>query len=141
VEPNTIDEGQRLDKLDARGNWQYPSGAESGHIEIMVPSLPGSPRATETLHARNLGQHIIGKIESAMSRQGYMTSGAQQSPAQVFQHYTAVAKGSKLVEADAISHMERLAREFAGQKGEDRQKYLDTMVKPYLLSLTPKRRR
>lgn len=141
MKPNEIDESQRMNKLDARGNWQYPSGAESGFVEIELPTLPGSPNAVERLHAKDFGPFVVGKIESSLNRQGYMRSGPQQSPSDVLGHYIAVAKGSKLIQPEAISHMERLAKEFRVEPGADRRRYFETMVKPYLLSLTPQRRR
>ena len=33
MEPNKIGEAQRL-TVDERGNWQYPTAASSGHIEV-----------------------------------------------------------------------------------------------------------
>jgi hypothetical protein len=125
--------------VDDRGALQYRSAAASGHIEIVVPSLSGSPNATERLHARDFGQHIIGKIESAMNRQGYMTSGPTQGPAEVFKHYAAVAKGAGLMDSAAIGRMEQIAAEFA--KEPEQEAYWKMVAKPYLGALTPKRRK
>jgi hypothetical protein len=140
MEPNTIDEGQQM-TVDSTGGWQYPSAAAEGRVELELPSLPGSPNPTERIHAADFGPHVAGKIESSMKRQGYLRSGPQQGPTEVLRHYVAVAKGSKLVQPDAISQMERLAREFAGEKGEHRQAYFETMVRPFLNGLKPERRK
>jgi hypothetical protein len=137
-EKNQVDESQRLNRLDARGNWVYPSASESGHVEIELPALPGSPNAVERLHARDFGVHVAGKIESSMQRQPYLRSGPQQSPPQIFRHYTAVAKGAGLMDSGALKRMEQLASEFASEP--DSREYFAQVVKPYLLSLSPKRR-
>jgi hypothetical protein len=124
--------------VDERGALQYRSAAATGHVEIMVPSLPGSPRETETLHARDFGQHVIGKIEASMNRQGYLTTGPQQGPAEVFKHYAAVAKGASLMDSAAIGRMEEIAAEFA--KEPEQEAYWKMVAKPYLGGLSPKRR-
>lgn len=96
AEMNKISESQRM-TVDERGNWQYPSAAESGHTEIELPTLPGSPNAVERLHVRDFGVHVIGAIDRSMTRQGYMKSGPQQGPVEVFAHYCAVAEGTSLL--------------------------------------------
>jgi hypothetical protein len=139
MEPNRVPEGQQL-TVDGRGNLQYASGASSGHIEVELPSLPGSPNATERLLARDFGPHVAGRIEASMSKQGYLKSGPQQSGPEVLGHFTAVAKGSKLVHSEAINQMERLAKEFRTQPVKDRETYYRTMIQPFLNSLAPQRR-
>lgn len=133
-----IDESQRMDKLDAKGNWQYPSAAAEGRVEIELPSPKGSPNATERLHARDFGAHVIGKLEASMNGQGYMRSGPQQSPAATLRHYVACAKGANLMDSAAIGRMETLAKEFATEG--DQREYFSQVLRPYLLSLSPKRR-
>lgn len=124
--------------VDDRGALQYRSAAASGHVEIELPALPGSPNAVERLHARDFGQHVIGKIEASMNRQGYMTTGPQQASAEVFKHYTAVAKGAGLMNSGAIGCMEEIAAEFA--KEPEQEAYWKMVAKPYLGGLSPKRR-
>jgi hypothetical protein len=138
AEMNKVDESQRLDTLDARGNWVYPDAAKSGHVEIEIPSLPGSPNATERMHARDFGQIVIGKIESAMNRQGYLTSGPQQDAVGTLRHYLAVGKGSQLLDAGALKRGNILADEL--EREGDREEYFREVVKPWLGSLSPKRR-
>lgn len=140
MDPNTIDEGRRLDTLDANGDWVYPSGAASGHTEVVLPSLPGSPYGEERMLAKDFGMHVIGKIEASMNRQGYMRSGAQQNPAETLAHYVATARGSKLLHPDAVEEMSRLAKEFQEVRASERDGYFTSMVKPFLLGLAPKRR-
>lgn len=140
AEMNKMAESQQI-TVDERGNWQYPSLAAEGYVEVELPSLPGSPNPTERLHARGFGSHVAGKIESSIRGNPYLKSGPQQNPAQVLAHYLGVAKGSKLVGPDAISQMERLAKEFAVQKGEARNTYYKTMVRPFLNGLKPTKRR
>jgi hypothetical protein len=124
---------------DADGQMTYQSAGASGHVEIMLPSLPGSPRETETLHARDFGQHVISRIERSMTRQVYMTTGPQQSPAQVLAHYAAVAKGAGLMDRTASRRMAELAKEF--EAAPERDEFYRSTVKPYLGSLSPERRK
>jgi hypothetical protein len=125
--------------VDADGRMTYESASAEGMIEVMLPSLPGSARATETLHAKDFGVHSAGKIEAALSRQGYMKSGPQQGPAQVFRHYVAVAKGSKLLDEAALGHMETLAQEF--EAAPEPEKFFEQTARPFLIGLTPERRK
>ncbi|HKM79932.1 MAG TPA: hypothetical protein VJY15_03095 [Candidatus Acidoferrum sp.] len=138
AEMNNVDESQRLDTLDARGNWVYPSGAESGHVELELPSLPGSPNSVERLLAKDVGAHVAGKIESSFSRQPYLQTGVTQSPDRIFRHYLGVVKGAHLVDSGTLTRMETLAREFEGES--EQQEYFQQVLKPYLYSLSPKRR-
>lgn len=124
---------------DGHGGMTYDSAAASGHVEIELPALPGSPNATERLHVRSFGPFVIGKLEAAMRKQPYMKTGATQNAAQVLRHYTAVAKGAQLMNKDAIGRMETLAKEF--EEEPDREAYFEAVVRPYLLHLTPTRRR
>jgi hypothetical protein len=137
AEINKIDESQRM-PVDERGNWQYPSAAATGHVEIELPTLPGSPNATERLLAKDFGPTVAGKIESSMGRQGYLKSGPQQNPAQTFRHYVTAAKGYGLLDAGAIGRMEKMAGEFEVEPNQ--QDYFELVVKPYLHGLKPKRR-
>lgn len=124
--------------VDDHGHMTYASAAASGHAEIELPALPGSPNAVERLHARDFGPHVIGQIERAISRQPYLESGPQQSPAGVLRHYVASAKGSGLMDSATIGRMETLAREFESEP--EQAEYFSQVVRPYLLSLTPQRR-
>ena len=123
---------------DARGNLTYEHAAASGHVEVYLPSLPGSAFAQERLLVKDFGTFVAGKIGSSMTRQPYLTSGPQQDPAQTFRHYVACAKGASLMNADAIRRMETLAKEFAAEP--DRAEFYSMVVRPYLLGLSPKRR-
>ena len=125
--------------VDERGALQYRSAAATGHVPIMVPSLPGSPRETETLHARDFGQHVISRIEASMNRKGYMTTGPQQDAVGTLRHYLAVAKGSQLLDAGALKRGNTLADEL--EREGDREEYFRQVVKPWLGGLTPARRR
>lgn len=127
--------------VNDRGQMTYASAAASGHVEVEIPSLPGSPNAVERLHARDFGPHVMGKIESAMRRQGYMKSGPQQDAAATLAHYLATARGTKLLDQSTLDYGERLVKEFAAQKADSRRTYFDTMVRPFLNGLTPQRRK
>jgi hypothetical protein len=125
--------------LSADGkSFDYPSAAESGHVEIELPTLPGSPDPVERLHARDFGVHVAGKIENAMKQNPYLRSGPQQGPPQVLRHYNAVAKGAELMDAGALNRMEQLAGEFEAEP--EREKYFQQVLRPWLNSLSPKRR-
>ena len=118
-------------------SWAYPSLAKSGHIEIEVPSLAGSPRPTEMLHARDFGGHVAGKIEASLKGNPYK-SGPQQNPAQTFRHYLASAQGARLLDNGSMNRMEALARQF--DKAADQRDFFNRTIRPYLNSLRPERR-
>jgi hypothetical protein len=120
------------------GKMTYESGAESGHTEIILPALPASPHGEERMLAKDFGPFVAGKIESSMSRQGYMRSGPQQSPAATFRHYVAVAAGASLVDTTALGNMKVLAQEFSEEA--DQRGYFESVLRPYLHSLRPSRR-
>jgi hypothetical protein len=120
------------------GKLNYGSVAESGHVEIELPSLPGSPNTRERLHVRDFGAFVAGKIESSMNRQGYLKSGPQQRPHQVFRHYTAAAKGAGLMDQAALGRMAELVGEF--EREPDQKEFFAQVIRPYLLTLSPKRR-
>lgn len=125
--------------VDDRGNWNYASAAAEGMVEIVLPTLPGSPNGEERMLAKDFGVHVIGKLEASMNQQGYMTTGPTQRPPEVFKHYVAVAKGSQLMDSATIGRMETLAKEFEVEP--ETGDYFRLVLKPYLHSLTPKRRR
>jgi hypothetical protein len=135
---NHVDESQRLDTLDFKGNWIYPSAASTGHVEIEIPSLPGSPNATERLHVRDFGEVVLGKIEASMNRQGYMETGPTQRPHEVFNHYVSVARGAQLMDKGTLSRMADIAHEF--QNEPEQGEYFKQVLTPYLRNLKPKKR-
>jgi hypothetical protein len=124
--------------VDGNGQMAYGTAAASGHVEIELPALPGSPNPTERILVRGFGGHVIGKVEASMKRQPYMQSGPVQTPAQVLQHYASVAKGSGLTDPATTGQLESLARGIKQEK--DAAEYFRRDVKPFLLSLLPKRR-
>ena len=136
MEPNKPNESQRI-ATDERGSWAYPSLAQSGHVEIELPSLPGSPRLTESLHASALGPHVAEAVERAVRGNPYK-SGPQQNPAQTFRHYLASAQGARLLDNGSINRMEALARQF--DKAADQRDFFNRTIRPYLNSLRPERR-
>ena len=125
--------------VDDRGRMTYGDAAASGHVEIELPTLAGSPNATERLHAVDFGPHVAGKIESSIKRQPYLRSAQPQSPNQVLRHYIAVGKGSKLLDGGAVAHLSQLAKEF--ETAPHPEDYFSETLRPALLSLTPTRRR
>ena len=118
-------------------SWAYPSLAASGRVEVELPSLPGSPRPTEMLHARDFGGHVAGKIEASLKGNPYK-SGPQQNPAQTFRHYLASAQGARLLDNGSMNRMEALARQF--DKAADQRDFFNRTIRPYLNSLRPERR-
>ena len=123
---------------DDDGRMAYSSAAASGDIEIILPSLPGSPNGEERLLVKNFGQTVIGKIESQMKQQGYLRSGPQQDPPGIFAHYLAVARGAALLDAGGLNRMATLAEEFKSEP--NREEYYTQVIKPWLGSLVPRRR-
>jgi hypothetical protein len=123
---------------DADGRITYNSGAASGHTEVVLPALPGSPHSEERLLVKDFGVHVAGKIESALTQNPYLRSGSQLSPTATFRHYVGAAKGCQLLDDAAIQRMETLAKEF--EEEPEQRGYFNEMLKGYLLSLTPRRR-
>jgi hypothetical protein len=121
------------------GRMQYGSAAASGHTEIILPALPGSPTSEERLLARDFGPHVCSRIESAMKRNPYLKSGAMQSGPQVFAHYVACAKGANLLEPGALGRAQKLAKEFS-EEGDQRE-YYQQVILPWLHSLTSEKRK
>src|SRR5271157_5381197 len=113
AEMNKRDALQGMTVNDGR-SWSYDDAASSGHIEIELPTLPGSPNPTERLHVREFGAHVAGKIESFMNQPGYLSAPGQNAPA-IFRHYVGAAKGYGLMDRAAIGRMETLAREFESE--------------------------
>ena len=137
---NTLptEDNQTAINVDSHGQMAFGTAAASGHIEIELPSLPGSPNGTERLHAKDFGPMVAGKIESAMSRNPYLKSGPQQGPAEVLAHYIAAAKGYSLMDAATLQRWERLADDF--QREPEQAEFFNRVVRPSLLGLEPKRR-
>src|SRR5271157_5315953 len=111
-------------------SWAYDDAAATGHVEIELPTLPGSPNPTERLHVRDFGVHVAAKIENFMNQQPYLRLDPRQNAAQVFKHYTAVARGANLMDRAAIGRMETLAREFEAEP--EQQEYFKQVIRPYL---------
>lgn len=124
--------------VDERGRMTYASAAAEGRVEIELPTLPGSPNPTERLHAADFGAHVVGRIESSLKKNPYLKSGPQQGPAATFRHYAAVAKGAHLLDEGGLKRMEALAKEFETEPDEG--EFFNQVVRPYLHSLSPKRR-
>jgi len=120
--------------VNEQGGWEYPSSASSGFVEIELPTPPGSSNPTERLHLRDFGPHLVGKLESSINC-GYLR---KQSPAQVFKHYAAVARGASLMDEAALKRMETLATEF--EREPERDEYYKQVIRPWLHSLAPRRR-
>ena len=118
--------------------WVYPSASSSGYVEIELPALPGSLNPTERLHARDFGVRVANQIESSM-KGGYLKVGALPNAPTVLRHYLGAAQGSGLMDKGALQRMEGLASEF--EATPYREEYYEQVLKPYLHSLTPKRRR
>ena len=137
MEPTKPNESQRI-ATDERGSWAYPSLAQSGHVEIELPSLPGSPRPTEMLHARDFGPHVAGAVERSMRGNPYPKSGPQQNAAQTFRHYLAVARGSQLLDNGSTNRMEALAKQF--DREPDQGAFFKRTIRPFLNGLKPERR-
>jgi hypothetical protein len=124
--------------VDDRGRMAYGSAAAEGMVEIVLPTLPRSPNGEERMLAKDFGVRVAGEIERSMKQQPYLKSGPQKGPAEVFRHYAASAKGYGLMDSATIGRMEKLAAEFEAEP--DQQEYFEQVIRPYLLSLMPKRR-
>src|SRR5271157_3059347 len=119
--------------VNDRRSWSYDDAAATGHVEIELPTLPGSPNPTERLHAREFGVHVAAKIESSMNQQPYLRDPRQNAPA-IFRHYIGAAKGSGLMDRAALARMEVLAGEFESEP--EQREYFKQVIRPYLHSLT-----
>ncbi len=128
----------RAISVDTDGRMTYDGASREGRVEIELPSLSGSPTPTETLHAVNFGPHVASRIEAAMSRQGYVRSGPQQRPHEVFEHYISCAKGAELLDAGTLKRAETLSKEFSSEA--DQKEFYQMVVRQWLLDLTPGKR-
>ena len=124
--------------VDLRGRMTYADAAESGHVEIELPTLIGSPTPTERMHAVDFGPHVAGKIESSIKRQPYLRSAQPQSPTEVLRHYIAVGKGSGLLDARTVTHLTQVAGDYETSPNPD--DHFSKVVRPALLALRPVRR-
>ncbi len=52
--------------VDDRGELAYSTASESGHVEVVLPSLPGSPNSEERLLAKDFGPHVASRIEASI---------------------------------------------------------------------------
>jgi hypothetical protein len=120
-----------------QGDWQYPSAAQEGYTEIELPTPPGSINPTERLHMRDFGSHLIEQLDTSM-RASYLKAGPQQGPVATFRHYIGCAEGAQLMDEGALKRMKDLANDFAAEP--EKQEYFNQVVRPYLLTLVPKRR-
>lgn len=118
--------------VDQEGNWQYPTSARTGYVEVELPSLGINP--TERLLVRDFGPHVAAKLETAMNT-GYLR---KHSPAQVLRHYVGCAQGAQLMDEQALKRFDTLASEFEAEP--EKQQFFEMVVRPYLLTLTPRRR-
>jgi hypothetical protein len=123
--------------VDADGRMSYQSASASGRVPVELPALPGNPTATETVHVADFGAFAAERIQRALTRQPYLQSGPQLSPAATFRHFIGCAAGLGIMADGVIGRMEVLAREF---EQEDQREYFESVLRPYLLSLSPKRR-
>lgn len=121
-------------ETNARGEWVYPSQLAQGFEPVELPALEGNATPTETLLLKDLGDHISNKVESSF-KCSYLT---KQTPVQVLQHYTAMVKELQLMDSGAIGRMEDIATELS--QVDEKEAYYEMVVKPYLCSLTPRRR-
>jgi hypothetical protein len=128
----------RAISVDDRGRMNYASAAAEGMVEIVLPTLPGSPNGEERMLAKDFGAHVAGKVESSMKRNPYLKSGPQASPVTTFRHYVAVAKGAKLMDEPALKRMETLAQDF--EREPEQEEFLKQVILPYLHSLKPGKR-
>ena len=124
--------------VDERGRMTYADAAETGHVEIELPTLIGSPTPTERMHAIDFGPHVIGKIKSSMYRQPYLRSAQPQSPTEVLRHYIGAGQGSGLLDARTVTHLTQVAGDY--ETSPDPDDYFQKVVRPALLALRPERR-
>src|SRR5271165_311321 len=134
-EQEQADESQL--RVDQAGNWQYPTSARTGFVEVELPTPPGSLNATERLHMKVFGGHVVTQVETAFQC-GYLRSGPQQGPVATLKHYAACARGASLMDEGALKRMDDLASEF--EKEPEKQQFFEMVVRPWLHSLAPKRR-
>ena len=121
--------------VDEQGRRAFGFLSASGLVEVEVPTSAGSFTPVVRMHARDFGAHVAQKIETAFGPDYF---GAKAVPLATIHHYIGVAKGSKLLDSGAIRRMESMAEEF--EKAPDKREFFASEVKPFLHSLTPKRR-
>lgn len=126
--------------IDGQGRRQFDCLSQTGLVEIVLPSLQGSPNPTERLHAKDFGAHVVGKVTNAFDRVKfpYLKSGPQQSPAEIYRHYLGAAEGSALLNTSTLKQMKSLAAEF--EEAADQRNYFEKTLRPYLHNLAPRQR-
>lgn len=136
AEMNKIDESRRM-TVDERGNWQYPSAAVTGHVEIVVP-VPHGPFPEQRMHARDFPATVVRYVGEALKPNPYPVASPMKSPTETFRHFVGAARGLSLMDEGALKRMEQVAREFEAEP--EREAYFEQVIKPYMMSMTPKRR-
>lgn len=141
---NTLptEQPERSISVDDHGRMNYSGAAETGNVEVELPTPPGSVNPTERLLAKDFGAHVTAKIQSAFDKQGYLRSGPQQSPAATFRHFVSAAKGAELLDRATLPRMDEIAAEFSKMPNKPAQAraYFAEVVRPWLRSLSPGKR-
>ena len=123
---------------DTREGWNYPSLSSAGLTEVVLPAAHG-PNSEERMLVKNFGPFLAGEVEKSLGPNPFPKSFPRKSASQTLWHYIGAAKGASLMDSAAIGRMEMQAREF--EKEPDQREYFEQVIKPYLHSLSPKRRR
>jgi hypothetical protein len=123
--------------VDDRGQMNYASAAAEGMVEIDVP-VPHGPRAQQRMHARDFPATVVRYVEESLRPNPYPVASPMKSATETFHHFVGAAKGLSLLDEGGLKRMEQLAKEFEAEP--DREEFFAQVIRPYMLSMTPRRR-
>src|SRR5208337_3240992 len=128
--PNSqVDESRQLGVNESGNNWQYPSAAATGHVQITLPAAHGNPE--EQLLIKDFGSHVVREVERSLAPNLYPKASPRKSATVTFRHYVGAAQGAQLLDKPALARLEALATEF--ESVPERQEFFEMVVKPYML--------
>jgi hypothetical protein len=127
----------RAISADEGGGIHYASADAEGMVEIVLPAAHG-PNSEERLLVKDFGRHVAREVGLSLEPNPYPVSSPRRSATLTFRHYVGTAQGASLMDKGALGRMEALAREF--EETDSPKEYFEQVLKPYLHSLSPKRR-
>ena len=123
--------------VDDRGQMVYPSAAATGHVEIVVP-VPHGPYSEQRMHARDFPATVVRFVGEALKPNPYPVASPMKNASETLRHFVGASRGLNLLDEGAQKRWETMANEF--EKEPDQQAYFDRVMKPYMLSMVPRRR-
>lgn len=124
--------------VDDAGRLNYASAAAEGRIEIDCP-LPHGARAQQRMHAVDFPAVVVRYVGESLKPNMYSVTTPMKSAPATLRHFIGAARGLNLLDEPALGRMETLAKEF--EADPDREGFFHDVIRPYMLSMKPGRRR